>query len=458
MEVANLFVKISADTTNAINQLNKFDDKFKQIGMSAMKIGVGMSATITAPIVAIGSKAFGMASDFEETLNKINVAFQGNAQEVIDWSETTIDQFGIASGTALEMASLFGDMGTSMGLTTDEASQMSMSMVGLAGDLASFKNVQLDVAQTALSSIFTGETESLKKLGIVMTETNLEAFALSQGITKNIQDMTQAEKVQLRYAFVTESSKNAIGDFSNTSDSSANTVRTLQEQVKELTTELGQELLPIITPIIRDILDLVKKFSNLDDGTKKLIVQIGLFLAVAGPIITIVGGIISLITPLITLVSGLGAVFAFIVSPIGLVIAAIVGLIAIGVLLWKNWDSIKEMASNVWKWVTEKFGDMVDFISNIDLFQAGKDLLTGLWDGIKDIWNGLWTWVSDIGKKISDAILGKQQEINDFNNNANAYTGMGVNQTVVINSPKQLSPSEVGKQTAKASRTLALGL
>ena len=89
-------------------------------------------------------------------MNKVEVAFGDNADEVKSWGDTTIKQFGIAKGTALDMASLYGDMATGMGVNTKEASKLSTNLTGLAGDLASFKNVSIDVAKTALAGVFTG--------------------------------------------------------------------------------------------------------------------------------------------------------------------------------------------------------------------------------------------------------------------------------------------------------------
>lgn len=108
------------------------------------------------PIVALGTLAVKNASDLQETMNKVDVAFGDSSNSVKEWGDTTIKQFGIAKGTALDMASLFGDMATGMGVNQDEASNLSKNMVGLAGDLASFKNISLDVAKTALAGVFTG--------------------------------------------------------------------------------------------------------------------------------------------------------------------------------------------------------------------------------------------------------------------------------------------------------------
>ena len=176
---------------------------------------------------------------------------------------------------------------------------MSTSLVGLAGDLASFKNIRIDVAQTALASIFTGETESLKKLGVVMTEANLKQFALEQGITKTIKQMTQAEKVQLRYNFVMAQSTNAIGDFARTSDGVANSTRSLQESVKELGEQFGKELLPLASDVIKTLRGIVDRMRSMSDENKKLAINIALVTAALGPLIKALASLSTLLKNLI---------------------------------------------------------------------------------------------------------------------------------------------------------------
>ena len=146
---------------------------------------------------------------------------------------------------------------------------MSQTLVGLAADMASFKNISIDRAQTALNAVYTGETESLKELGVVMTQANLEAYAMSKGIEKSYQDMTEAEKVTLRYQYVLDKTQNSQGDFARTSDSAANQMRIAQESAKELAAEFGQKLLPAGTKILEFANDLLDGFNNLDDGTQQ---------------------------------------------------------------------------------------------------------------------------------------------------------------------------------------------
>lgn len=278
--------KLSTSLSNASKKVKDFGSKLSSIG-NTLTLGV------TAPLTAIGVASFDAASDMDESINKVQVACGNGANKVIEFSETTLKSFGIAKGSALDMMATFSDMGTGMGLQQQKANEMSMSLVGVAGDLASFKNIRIDVAKTALNGIYTGETESLKQLGIVMTETNLQEYAASQGIKKKISDMTQAEKVQLRYNFVLNATKTAQGDFARTSNGASNQQRIFTESLKELSATFGQHLLPVITPCITKLNELLQKFGSLDEDTQKNIVKFGALAIAIGPVTKVFGGLCS---------------------------------------------------------------------------------------------------------------------------------------------------------------------
>ena len=176
--------------------LNKIAATSNKISTGAGKIA-GATAPVTAGITAIGAIAFKAASDVNESMNKVGVVFDKSADKVKNFADTSLETYGIAKGTALDMTALFGDMATSMGIPVEEAADMSMSLTGLAGDLASFKNIGLDQAMTALNGVFTGETESLKGLGVVMTQTALEAYAVSSGFVDSSKSAFQLEKETL---------------------------------------------------------------------------------------------------------------------------------------------------------------------------------------------------------------------------------------------------------------------
>lgn len=280
------------------NSMNDFNASIKKASASMISFGKKTSTYLTLPLVAAGGYAIKMASDYEESLNKVDVAFKDSAKGVKDWAKTTLQSFGIAEGTSLDMAALFGDMATSMGFATDAAASMSTQLVGLAGDLASFKNIGIEQATTALNGVFTGETESLKRLGVVMTETNLSAYAMAQGIQKNYQDMSQAEKVMLRYKYIMSVTKNAQGDFARTQGGAANQMRIFQETLKQVSVTFGQVLLPLFTKVLKKVNEWLLKFAELSPVTKKFIVIFAGIAAAIGPVAIALGGVLKLI-PLI---------------------------------------------------------------------------------------------------------------------------------------------------------------
>ena len=192
------------------------------------------------------------------------------ADEVEKFAKSAVQNFGMSELTAKRMASTFMSMANSMGLAAKDGKNMSLQLTALAGDMASFYNVEQDVAQTALNSIFTGETESLKKFGIVLTEANLNAFALSRGITKSYNAMSQAEKVALRYQYVLKATANAQGDFARTSSSWANQVRILKEQWSQLIGILGKGLIAALTPIVKALNKLLSYLIALGNAIASL--------------------------------------------------------------------------------------------------------------------------------------------------------------------------------------------
>ena len=296
----------------SINQI-RLDHLNKGLDEAARRLstaGNALTAGLTVPLAAAGVASVNFSSDMQEAINKVEVAFGGAADSVKEWSSTTLNSIGLAQGTALDMAALFGDMATSMGYSQDAAAQMSMALVNLAADLASFKNIGIDQASTALKSIFTGETESLKELGVVMTQANLEAYALAEGYTTAYTAMDQAQQVAVRYQYVLANTQNAQGDFARTSDSTANQLRIFRESLKEAAATAGDELLPVITPIIGKLNELIQTFGDLDEGTQKAVVQTGLFLAALGPMLKVTGGITTAVKAGITVYQTLRTVMA----------------------------------------------------------------------------------------------------------------------------------------------------
>lgn len=389
----NAMRELGTTTEEAGNKLEDLGSKLSGIGKKISGLGSDikwLSAGAAAGLTAM----FNAASDLNENLNKTEVVFGDLSEDVEAWSKTTLTSFGIAQSSALEMTSFFGDMATSMGLTKEQAAEMGKELVGRAGDMASFKNVSLDVAQNGLAAIFTGQAASLRKFGIVMTEANLEAFALANGFTKQYSEMDQAEKVMLRYQFVMDATKNSAGDFANTSDGAANSVRVAQESLKEAAATLGQEVIPLVLPLIQGVTDLVQGINSLDEGTRNLIVTGTAVVAVASPILTVGGKLIQGVGWLFgTGLPALGTAFtgagtaataagaagaagiSAMLGPIALVAGAVVGLIA----LFDSLETKKNRALN-----QERMNNINQNYTKIDAsnrdYYRAEDLV-GVWNG-----------------------------------------------------------------------------
>lgn len=242
-----------------------------KVSFAGLVAGIGAAATGLVTVAKL-------ASDLEETKNKIEVSFgvkdasgkvidDTYSKKVMEWSKNSTTSMGLAQQTALDMTALFGDMGVSMGFTEKAAADMSMALTQQAADLASFKNMDIDSVTTALKGVYTGETESLKNLGVVMTQANLEQFAMEQGITKSYEAMTQAEKVQLRYNYLMKVTKNATGDYVRTGGGFANQLRTLTENFKQLGAVIGKLPMEKLASGMKVINDALAKIQGiLSDG------------------------------------------------------------------------------------------------------------------------------------------------------------------------------------------------
>ena len=245
VEELRLILRINGASayTHTINKVTNVTNNYSNsIGgltsMLAKFVSAGFMAKFTKDCIEA-------ASNLQEVSNVMNVTFGRNAGIIDKWAKTQAASFGLSEKAAKDYTGLYGTMAKQFGITLDRATKMSVELTKLTGDVASFYNTTDKIASTKLKSIFTGETESLKELGVVMTEANLNAYALSKGIGKTVNQMSEQEKVLLRYGFVVEKLQHAQGDFARTSDGWANSVRLLKLNLENLRVEIGTELLPV---------------------------------------------------------------------------------------------------------------------------------------------------------------------------------------------------------------------
>ncbi|MEZ3496587.1 MAG: hypothetical protein K1V97_03355, partial [Lachnospiraceae bacterium] len=238
-------IDTSLNTKNFNAALGKITQSVKGLG-AAVGIAFGVST-----LIKFGKEAINLASDIEEVQNVVDTAFGSMSGMVEEFAGTAIEKLGMSELAAKETASTYMAMSKGMGMYGKEAAQMAIDAAARTGDIASFYNMTQKEADTMLKSIWTGETESLKRIGVVMTQTNLDQYALQKGFGKTTSAMNQQELTLLRYQYVMDKTNLAAGDFEKTQDSWANQTRVLTERWKQFLSLMGTGLIQILTPALK---------------------------------------------------------------------------------------------------------------------------------------------------------------------------------------------------------------
>ena len=247
-----LIFDTEVDTSGFSSGVDKIETSANEL-VKANVFGNLISAGISKAVDTLKDAAvqgIELASDLQEVKNVVDTTFGKDADDIYEWSEAADEGFGISSLAAQNFTGSLGAMLKSSGLASDAISVMSTDLTGLAGDMASFYNLDVSAAFEKIRSGISGETEPLKQLGINMSVANLEAYALAQGINKAYSEMSQAEQVQLRYNYLMNATIDAQGDFAKTSESFANQQRIFQLNIESLSGVLGGQFLPILNDVI----------------------------------------------------------------------------------------------------------------------------------------------------------------------------------------------------------------
>lgn len=239
------------------------------IESSLSKIGkLAITAFSVKAIADFGRSCIELGSNLTEVQNVVDVTFGNLNTQVDTFAKNAINQFGLGQTVTKKYVGTFGAMAKAFDFNNQAALEMSETLTGLAGDVSSFYNLSSDESFTKLKSIFTGETESLKDLGVVMTQNALDQYALQNGYGKTTSKMSEQEKVALRYKFVLDKLNLASGDFSRTSDSWANQTRVLTLRFNEFKATIGQGLINMFTPVIKMVNKLLAGLQTLANSFK----------------------------------------------------------------------------------------------------------------------------------------------------------------------------------------------
>lgn len=361
--IANLNVILNLEDNAFQRGLQNSRDKLDSWGSSLRNIGTKMTAGVTAPLVLAGGAMVNWASDLDESINKVNVLFDGAAGTVLDFSETTATGLGMSQQASLDFSAAFAGMLKPVAANSDELANMSTEMTQLVGDFASFNNLAPEEAFTVLSSAMAGETEAIRKYGVDVSAAAVEQKAMEMGLAATSGELTEQDKLLARYALIMEQTTDAQGDFARTQDSTSNKMKTFRARVQDLGASFGKLLLPYVNKVLDVFSDLMDWLGKLDGGTRKWVVGIAALAAAIGPVLLVLG----MLLPGLSALLGL---FGAIISPISLVVAALVALAAV------FRDDIIDAVQTAVEWFTDfvtSSQNVQDMVGNlVDAFNAFK--------------------------------------------------------------------------------------
>lgn len=265
----SVIIDTRMDTSGVQNGVSAIRQSFNGLGSVVKKLSVLIGGVFAiGKLAQFGKECTKLGSDLNEVQSVVNVVFPNMTEKVNEFSKKAVKTAGLSETMAKKYVGLFGSMAKQFNFTESQAYDMSTQLTQLAGDVASFYNISQDLAYIKLKSVFSGETETLKDIGVVMTQNALDEYALANGYGKTTSAMTEQEKVALRLAFVQKQLSAVSGDFVRTSDSWANQVRVMQLQLQSLKATVGQGLINIFTPVLKVINTLLGKLATLANAFK----------------------------------------------------------------------------------------------------------------------------------------------------------------------------------------------
>lgn len=394
--IRSLVVKVGADTKQFQSEMKNISKDLGKAGKKISQAGKNMTLGVTLPAAAAGAAAFKMAAEMEDAMGAADQIFGKSAENMKGWAKGLESYYGIATGEAMEYGNMMGSMLQNIGgLTEDEAAKQSQTLIKLAGDLTAMYGGTTADAVHALTGALKGNNTMLDNYGMAVNDSMIKTKALEMGLYDGTGQMDLATKQAATLALIMEQSGAAQGQAARESEGASGSMRALMTEVKNLGTTMGTVLLPMITPIISKIKEMVEKFGSLDEGTKKNIVTFVALAAVVGPITSGIGGLVSGVGSAVgmfgkfsTAISGgssvLGAMGALI-GPGGIVMLAVAAFAAAAFLIIKNWDKISGFFINLWDNIKTTFNNAIAWIKEFPdkMKQVGIDIVVGLWNGIK---------------------------------------------------------------------------
>lgn len=411
-------IVVSADTGSATSSLQRLQQQMERAGKSVdvsgssfsnlssriqnmgnkmTEVGGKLSLAISAPLIATGKKILDTGSSLTALDAKFQQTFGNLAGTATNFSKTFGKSVNIDPNILQQTMANLNVVGKAFGMAGVEAEKYSEKTTVLLSDLSAYSDVPIAEASERWTSALKGNYEAVDALNLSFSDLLLNQKAHSLGLKGQFSDLSQAQKANVMYALAVEQSKDAVGQASRESQSYQNSTQNLKASLGELAQQLFTIMLPTVQQVIKVISDVVTWFSNLDSGTKGIILAIAGVLAVVFPLITWFGTLVTAIGAIIPVVTAVGAVLFSMTGVFILVGVAIAGLVY---LVITHWSQIQA--------------------KTIETFNSIKSFIIGAWDNIKTAWvaktneirQGLIEWVTNVKKAFSDWYNGVASKFN----------------------------------------------
>lgn len=395
----------------AQNEIEAFEKKIgvsvKAVGKAVEGVGRKMSI-LSAGLVLAGGKAFTMAADFQDAIGATDQIFNDASDTVNNWAKNLSSDFGIAKEEALKYSNLMGSMLINIGqLTEEQAARQSAKLIELAGDLTAMYGGTTQDAVRALTGALKGNNTMLDNYGMAVNDALIKQKAFELGLSSGTGELSLQAKQAATLALIWEQTGAAQGQASMEADTASGAMRALSVEVKNLSTEIGEVLLPIITPIITRIKEFVSGLRELSPEMLKIGVVIAGVVAATGPLLVVIGKVLQML-PLIKV-----AITAL-TGPVGLIVAAVVAGVA---LIISNWDKIKEYFTTGGG--AEAFNTVkklaVVLWNDLKLtFNSIKDSVVAIWNKFGPQLTAIWNNTFDSIKAVIDVFMGVIENVADL--------------------------------------------
>lgn len=400
-----------AQNSNVV--LAKIGATSQQVADKAGNIATAM-APVSVAITATATAAFSAASDLQDALGATEQIFARQAVAMEEWAGNLESYYGIAKGEALTYANTMGAMLQNIGgLTEEQAARQAQMLIELAGDLTAMYGGSTSDAVYALTGALKGNNTMLDNYGMAVNETLIKSKALEMGLISQGEEITLASKQAATLALITEQAGAAMGQAERESGNASGSIRAAKTEIKNLTSAIGEMLLPTITPLLQQAISAIGFINNLDRGQKQMIVTVLAVVAAISPVAGLISGIA-------TAVTGLTAVMGFLAAnPIVLIIAGITGIVAVLVHWWNTSETLRTNLSTWWNGLVEMFRTgkdrlVVFFTEDIpgaltlmgELAKAPVNFMIGVINGLINSVNMAISWLNSIRVDIPSWIPG----------------------------------------------------